>query len=502
MAKHRHAKDGAESLVRENRRIVALPLLLLLVPAVIVGAASWALLGSKPGVVAGTGVFVVIAVAITVGVSIRVQRLANTRQRMLRLERAMATASAALLTRGVADPVGTALVALVDGVDASSVFLDSVGDKEIDHTGIITTVRDVLRTTPTGEPAGWDLMPWRVTPATRDALEAGQACEIRPEELDTRTATLYRAAQVGSEIVLPITVEGSWVGNVGFSATAPGRVWSEGERQLLKVGAEMIGVYWERRDAAGRLQELVAAKDEFIASVSHEVRTPLTAVLGFAHELHEKRNKFNEKEQDDLIALIAVQSQEVANIVDDLLVAARAETGSVVVAIESLCVRTVIGEVLSSHSGRVDFSMGSPDDLEVLADPVRIRQILRNLLTNADRYGGSAVAINVNHTPDYVAIEVRDDGDGIPEKLRDHVFEPYARAHDVRSQPASVGLGLSVARKLAQLMKGDIELTHDGGWTIFTLTLPIGNQPFAAVASVEAAAPDALPRAASAAAGS
>lgn len=71
-----------------------------------------------------------------------------------------------------------------------------------------------------------------------------------------------------------------------------------------------------------------------------------------------------------------------------------------------------------------------------------------------------------------IDIEVRDNGDGVPQDLRDHVFEPYARAHDGRSQPASVGLGLSVARKLSQLMKGDLVLTRDEGWTVFTVTLP------------------------------
>jgi GAF domain-containing protein len=120
-------------------------------------------------------------------------------------------------------------------------------------------------------------MPWRVGPHARSSLESGRPCEIRPEHLDDRSAALYRAAQIGSEIVIPISVEGPWVGNVGFSAKGPGRVWTEGERELLDIGAEMIGVYWERRDALDRMQELVASKDEFIASVSHEVRTPLTA---------------------------------------------------------------------------------------------------------------------------------------------------------------------------------------------------------------------------------
>ena len=262
------------------------------------------------------------------------------------------------------------------------------------------------------------------------------------------------------------------MGSVGFTSEDPGRPWDDEEVQLLHFAAEMIGAYWERRDTKGRLEELLAAKDEFIASVSHEVRTPLTAVLGFAHELDENMSKFSEAERSDLIGLIAEQSQEVANIVDDLLTAARAEAGTIVIAPQVVSVRHVIGEVLSSHSGRVDFSMATDADLETWADPDRVRQVLRNLLTNADRYGGDIVKIHAVGGAGWIKLQVRDNGKGIPSHLRQHVFEPYARAHDGTTQPASVGLGLSVARKLAQMMDGDLELNREDGWTVFTLTLP------------------------------
>lgn len=472
MALYSSTKDGFQSLAPRGWRTVARAVGLFAFAPALIGTVVGGATSPVYGFVAVVLVFAGLTTAAAIRRSGQVHELASSNGRLLRLERAMSAASAALLKRGVADPVGTALLALVDGVEASWVFLDSVGDKEADQTGVVTTVRDVLRIGPAGEPAGWDLMPWRVTAATRSLLEADKECVVSSAELDDRSAALYRAAQIGSEIVLPISVEGVWVGNVGFSSRDEDRLWSEGERELLKVGAEMIGAYWERRDAVGRLEELVAAKDEFIASVSHEVRTPLTAVLGFAHELNEARHKFTEEELDDLLALLASQSQEVANIVDDLLIAARAETGSLVIVPEQLSVKSLVGEVLSSHSGRVDFAVAAADDLEVWADPVRARQVLRNLLTNADRYGGNMVLVDACARGDAVAIEVRDNGDGIPQRMRDHIFEPYARGHNGRGQPASVGLGLSVARKLAQLMKGDVVLDRENGWTVFTLTLP------------------------------
>ena len=465
--------DGTQAPAAAGRRLVAFVAGCLVVAPLAAATTMLALFGRSGAVVAAVAVFAVGATFATARLVGYARSLSASNERSLRLERALSTASSALLKRGVADPVGTALLSLVDGVEARSVFLDSIGDKEPDQVGTITTVRDVLRRTPGGEPAGWDLIPWRVAESTRKALESGEACEIRLEATDRRTEAIYRASQIFSEVVLPITVEGSWVGNVGFSCSDPDRVWTEEEKQLLRVGAEMIGVYWERRDAIGRLEELVASKDEFIASVSHEVRTPLTAVLGFAHELHEANGKFTEQEQDDLIELLADQSQEVANIVDDLLVAARAETGSIVVVPEALSIRTAVGEVLASHSGRVDFSIAAESDVDVWADPVRLRQVLRNLLTNADRYGGSIVKVHVVEAAEVVRLEVRDNGEGVPESMREHVFEPYARAHSGSTQPASVGLGLAVARKLAQLMEGDLELSRQDGWTVFTLSVPV-----------------------------
>jgi signal transduction histidine kinase len=142
-----------------------------------------------------------------------------------------------------------------------------------------------------------------------------------------------------------------------------------------------------------------------------------------------------------------------------------------VIAPEAVSVRKLVGEVLSSHSGRVDFLM--KDDLDVWADGRRSRQILRNLLTNADRYGGDVVSVHARRDGQgMIQIEVRDNGEGIPYSLRDHVFEPYGRAGSSSAQPASVGLGLSVARRLATLMDGQLELSAEEGWTVFTLLLP------------------------------
>ncbi len=120
----------------------------------------------------------------------------------------------------------------------------------------------------------------------------GSTTPTRCLELDAMTVAYYRAMEIRSEILLPITIEGRWIGSVGFISADRDRVWTDAERGLLRYSAEMIGAYWERRDARARLEELLAAKDEFIASVSHEIRTPLTAVVGFASELRREHRQF------------------------------------------------------------------------------------------------------------------------------------------------------------------------------------------------------------------
>lgn len=466
--------DGSQTLASpRSRRIVAFIVGCLVIVPVVVGAGVGALWGTTAALVSMIGALGIVAVAVSVQFMLRAQALTVQREYTIRIERAAATASKALLNRDVPDPVGSALAALIDGVDATTVFLETNTDEDVDEHGNVQTVRDVLYGTDRGGgPGHWELSGWRIGQTARDVLSTGMEFTTKISSLDSLTVAFYRASRIGSEILVPITAEGTWVGSLGFTSKDRSRVWDDEETQLLHFAAEMIGAYWERRDTRGRLEELLAAKDEFIASVSHEVRTPLTAVLGFAHELDENMGKFSDEERSDLIGLIASQSQEVANIVDDLLTAARAEAGTIVIAPQLVSVRQLVGEVLSSHSGRVDFSMAAERDIATWADPGRVRQVLRNLLTNADRYGGRIVKIHAIASRDWVKLEVRDDGEGIPSHLRDHVFEPYARAHSGISQPASVGLGLSVARKLAQMMDGDLQLSREDGWTVFTLTLP------------------------------
>ena len=215
------------------------------------------------------------------------------------------------------------------------------------------------------------------------------------------------------------------------------------------------------------------SKDEFVASVSHELRTPLTAVVGFATEL---RDHFDDLSREDLkmfVDLIAAQSLDVADLVEDLLVAARADVDEVAVYPEPLDVWEQVEEALNTWPDEVAAEVqriGPP--AKAMADPIRVRQVLRNLLSNAKRYGGPLLAIEVLPGPEFVLIHVKDNGVGIPDRARSQIFEAYNRAHEGDGQPLSVGLGLTVSRQLAGLMDGDLSYRYDDGWSIFELKVP------------------------------
>jgi signal transduction histidine kinase len=215
------------------------------------------------------------------------------------------------------------------------------------------------------------------------------------------------------------------------------------------------------------MAELIKAKDNFIASISHELRTPLTVVLGLAQELSSP--EMSDIERDKLLSLVSDQADEMAYIVEDLLVAARAEIGTVTIEPSSV---DLAQEMRAALDGMRMGDIDAPEDvLSTYADPVRVRQILRNLLTNLNRYGGERRRIIGGSVGNRVWIEVRDNGEGVPTQDVERIFRPYATAHS--GVTGSVGLGLSVARQLATLMGGSLSYRRDQGESVFRLELPI-----------------------------
>ncbi len=166
---------------------------------------------------------------------------------------------------------------------------------------------------------------------------------------------------------------------------------------------------------------------------------------------------------------------DVGEVVDDLLVAGRAEAGALQVEIAPLCLSAEVASSLES----LDF--GPERTVEVtlrharaLGDASRIRQITRNLLSNVIRRGGNRISISVSASPDAQQwlVKVADDGPGVPTSLEETLFHPYQHGTRDAGLTESVGLGLYVSRSLAQLMGGDLTYRRDNEQTVFELSLP------------------------------
>jgi signal transduction histidine kinase len=238
----------------------------------------------------------------------------------------------------------------------------------------------------------------------------------------------------------------------------------------------LIGIVSRRRsmEQSERLRlarEINEDKDHFIAAVSHELRTPLTSVLGLAEELTAGMADFEADQVHELVAIMAQESSEVALLVEDLLVAARAEEGSVVIRPEIVDVDLQVARVCASLDPTSGIRV-QRSGVSVWADPLRLRQILRNLITNAVRHGGDHVVVDARTDGRRTTIEVRDDGVGIRGEAHARMFEPYYKSAVVRGQAPSVGLGLTVSYQLAQLMDGELSYEYKDGWGRFRLEFP------------------------------
>lgn len=230
-----------------------------------------------------------------------------------------------------------------------------------------------------------------------------------------------------------------------------------------------------------RLKDLTKAKDQFLASVSHELRTPLTGVLGFAELLRSDPEDLSENDRRTMISSVAEEASDLAAIIEDLLVAARSELDLLAITSVPVSFRAQLAQVLETTDRSVRRRIevigdGSPVGM---GDPGRVRQIIRNLITNADRYGGDRIEVRLRAGDGTVHLDVADDGGGLPTEEWERIFEPYYRVHqDGGTQPAALGIGLSVARHLARLMRGDLFYQRQQGWSVFRLTLPVAAAGF------------------------
>lgn len=220
-------------------------------------------------------------------------------------------------------------------------------------------------------------------------------------------------------------------------------------------------------------EELIRSKDQLIASVSHEIRTPLSSIVGFAQLLREAGD-LSREERREMIELVAQESADLTNIVDDLLVAAKSDLGRLEVACVPVDLRGQAAQAVEGiDSGRSRIIRIPSATVRCLGDPARVRQVIRNLLSNAIKYGGEEITIDVESRDGIGVLAVGDDGPGIPEPQRARIFDAYERGDQPAGLTHSLGLGLHISRSLAHRMGGDLTYRYEHGRSVFELTLPL-----------------------------
>jgi two-component system phosphate regulon sensor histidine kinase PhoR len=234
-------------------------------------------------------------------------------------------------------------------------------------------------------------------------------------------------------------------------------------------------------------------KSDFVSAVSHELRSPLTSIYGFAETLLRQDVLFGEEERRTFLGYIASESERLTTIVDALLNVARLDSGDLQVTINPVNVNSVVSEAVSSleeggtdvngHRFVVDLP---PEPVTAEADRDKLRQILGVLLDNAIKYSpeGGTVTVAARCGDERVEIEVADEGIGIPAHEQERIFRKFYRAEGGAGARGAggTGLGLFIARGLVSAMGGRIWVTSaEGQGARFAFELPLASAPVPSV---------------------
>lgn len=237
-------------------------------------------------------------------------------------------------------------------------------------------------------------------------------------------------------------------------------------RHVLAVIRDMTAV----RDAQRDLQLAMAAMEEFVATASHDLRTPITTVLGFARTLLDSDAAVSEAERRTYLEAILRGATHAARLVDDLLTLSQIQAKAVPTHVEDVAVRAAVQEAME-RSG-VDAVLQVADDVVVRADGHHLQRILGNYLANARNHGGDPITVEAVSTADgdRVSIRVVDHGGGVPEAFVPRLFARFARANT--SASVGTGLGLSIVRGLAEANGGSASYERTADGSCFSVELP------------------------------
>jgi PAS domain S-box-containing protein len=283
-----------------------------------------------------------------------------------------------------------------------------------------------------------------------------------------RLDELLQALTLRSAMIIPLNARRAVVGYAILASSSPDRMYEEADLRMGEELGRRVGMTVDHARLFQSAELAHRAKSDFLAIISHELRTPLTAVRGYADLLAEElAGPLNEK-QHSQVDRIKAGADRLLRLIEGILAFARLETGRDRAALEPVEVRPLLEYVQdmvrpSAEEKGIDFSLhvdGVPDTIRT--DAERFTQVLLSLLTNAIKFSdGGKVEMRAGAEAGRLRVDVTDSGHGIAPEHLPHIFNPFWQAEQPATRRAGgAGLGLSIARRLARLMNGDVTVAR------------------------------------------
>jgi K+-sensing histidine kinase KdpD len=317
----------------------------------------------------------------------------------------------------------------------------------------------------------------------------GEVLSIEDAQSDPRIRDRPLLVKVGirSLLALPLSVEGQAIGVLSVGHAVPGAFSAE-LKQILVILADQAAIaihrarlYEDLRATLARATELDQLKDLFLLMASHDLRTPLTAVMGFLELLSEYPGQMSDEHARHFLHRARTATEEMTLLLNNILDGTRGELDRAKLSFQQVQLAPLIAHVATIITARArqELVCQVPDDLSVWADPVKIEQVLLNLLANAVKYAPSTTTVMIEASSDaatgMVTVSVRDEGPGIPLADQPRLFQKFVRLADgINSVASGTGLGLYISRLLVEGMDGQIGLqSAPGQGSTFWFSLPM-----------------------------
>jgi signal transduction histidine kinase len=291
-------------------------------------------------------------------------------------------------------------------------------------------------------------------------------------------------------MMLPLVARGRTLGLLTLVSAESGRHFDERDLALgeelarrCALAIDNARLYAAAQEALHEAETALRVRDDVLATVSHDLKTPLTAVRGTSELLARRVSRQPSAPETDRVleGLARIQSAatRMERMMNELLDAARLQTGEpLVLEREAVDLVQVLGEALAEHQATTDqHRLRLETDLEQVIgewDGPRLRRVVDNLLNNAIKYspGGGEIVVRLRADQEWAVLQVSDHGLGIPAEDLPHIFERFRRARNA-AEVVGTGLGLSGARQLVEQHGGTLEVdSQEGAGSTFTVRLP------------------------------